>query len=103
MDIAKVVERSLAAKRIPTYGDMVIYHDEVGTPFNALVTSGGFEYLEAERAATAYVNVLFVSEDATKKDNYGRQIERSSSVSHVSQTTAWGRYWRWPEEEENKR
>lgn len=91
MDIAKEVN----------VGDIVIYHDEVGTPFNALVTSGGYEY--SEDKTTCWINVLFVSDDATKKDNYGRQIERASSVSHVSKTTAWGRYWRRPDEEANKR
>ena len=100
---AKVVEGEVKDQRIPQHGDLVIYHDEVGTPFNALVTAGAFEYLEVERAATGYLNVLFVSEDVTKKDNYGRQIERASSVSHVSQTTAWGRYWRWPDEKSNER
>lgn len=80
-------------------GDVVIYHDETGTPFNALVTSGGYEY--SDDKSTCWINVLFVSDDVTKKDNYGRQIERSSSVSHVSKTSAWGRYWRWPEETPN--
>lgn len=89
--------------KVPSFGDSVIYHDEIGTPYPALVTAGGFEYLEDERAATGYLNVIYVSIDSSKRDNYGRQIERSSSVSHVSQTTAWGRYWRWSDEKQNER
>lgn len=84
-----------------TAGDVVVYHDEVGEAHNALVTSGGFEY--GDDKITCWINVLWVSDDKAKTDNYGRQIERASSVTHVSKTTAWGRYWRWPEQEANKR
>lgn len=85
---------------MPKEGDIVIYHDEVGKPYNALITSGGFEH---GGSATGWINVLYVSDDPAKRDNYGRQIERQSSVSHVTGTTAWGRYWRWPDEEPNER
>lgn len=87
--------------RMPEHGDVVIYHDEVGTAFNALITTGAFEH--SNIYPKGWINVLYVSKDVTKKDNYGRQTERSSSVSHVSQTTAWGRYWRWPDEKPNER
>lgn len=73
----------------PQPGDHVVYHDERGNPHQALCTTdwGGC------------INVLFVSSDGTKKDQYGRQIERESSVVHVKTTSVHGRYWRWPIEE----
>lgn len=84
-------------ERIAVVSDAVIYHDTTGTPHNALITDGNLT------SAVGWRNVVFVSDDETKKDNYGRQIERELSVSHVSGTTAWGRYWRWPDEQPNSR
>lgn len=77
----------------PQVGDVVVYHDEVGQPKNALVTCnwGG-----------GSLNVVFVSSDAGMKDQYGRQIGRETSVSHVTVQQAHGRYWRWPDEEPKK-
>lgn len=75
-------------------GDSVVYHDTVGHPHNALVTAGW-----GDGAYNPCINILYVSDDANKTDNYGRQIERESSVSHVSQQRgAFGRYWRWSDE-----
>lgn len=88
-------------QRMPQTGDLVIYHDPVGNPHNALVTGGGFEY--SPNQATGWLNVVFTCADPNMKDNYGRQLARETSVSHVSQTAAWGRYWRWPEEKANER
>lgn len=42
------------------------------------------------------INVLYVSQDESKLDSYGRQIERLSSLQHVSQSvgmTRPGRYY----------
>jgi hypothetical protein len=39
------------------------------------------------------INVVYVSPDTAKRDPYGTQIERASSVQHKTQTTAHGRYW----------
>jgi hypothetical protein len=66
-------------------GQHVIYTDEVAVDHDALVTAIW---------GPACINVLYVSEHESKQDQYGRQIERPSSVSHVSQTTAHGRYYR---------
>lgn len=75
----------------PMPGDRVIYHDPVGTPHEALCTTNW----------GSCINVVFISSDENKKDTYGRQIERESSVSHKLNNTAHGRYWRWPDEVAN--
>lgn len=40
------------------------------------------------------VNVVFVNPDDSHSDQYGRQIERKTSVTHMSQQPAHGWYWR---------
>lgn len=39
------------------------------------------------------VNVVYVSDDAAREDNYGRQIERATSVPHMSTQPARGYGW----------
>ncbi len=43
------------------------------------------------------INVVYVSTDDTKRDPYGQQVERMSSLQHYSQgpsgMTRPGRYW----------
>jgi hypothetical protein len=39
------------------------------------------------------INLVYVSTDEQKTDNYGRQIERRSSVVHKSNQGAPGYYW----------
>lgn len=76
-------------------GDAVIYVDPVGKEHDALLTAvhgttwhraDGEEVLET-------VNVVYVSKDEAKRDPYGGQIERESSVIHQGGTQAHGRYW----------
>jgi hypothetical protein len=73
-------------------GDAVVYHDEKGTPHNALLTA-------AWEDDTGVVNLVFVSGDESEHDAYGRQTKRESSVTHVSKTTVHGRYWRKSDEQ----
>lgn len=43
------------------------------------------------------INVVYIATDAGKRDPYGQQIERLSSLGHWSQTSGMprpGRYWR---------
>ena len=40
------------------------------------------------------INVVIVVDDAAMRDNYGRQIERHTSVVHASSQPAHGFYWR---------
>lgn len=72
-------------------GDAVIAVDEYGVRHNALVTiyhDGGME------RPNMACNVVYVSADPSKHDPYGQQVERLSSLSAKSETTApSGRYY----------
>lgn len=39
------------------------------------------------------INAVYVSKDASKRDPYGHQIERFSSLQPRTATTAHGRFW----------
>lgn len=71
-------------------GDAVEFFDPYGTKFDALVTNvfggPGITYPS--------VNVVFASGDESKKDPYGRQLERYTSVVHRTNQYAHGMYWR---------
>lgn len=76
-------------------GDHVVFIDEKFVEHDALVTRvwpgiGGFE--------VAGCNLVFVSGDESKDDPYGRQIERRTSIVHVSVQPARASCWRWPSE-----
>ena len=43
-------------------------------------------------------NLVYVSSDAERTDNCGRQMERATSVVHKSKQPAHGMYWCWPDE-----
>jgi hypothetical protein len=43
-------------------------------------------------------NLVWVSGDEKRKDSYGRQIVRESSVVHKGSQPAHGNYWLWPDE-----
>ena len=68
-------------------GDHVIWVDPVGRQFNALVTAVWSQ---------TCINVVFVSNDESKTDSYGRQIERETSVCNRLSTTVHGRYFMMP-------
>lgn len=70
-------------------GDAVTYVDEIGEEQHALLTAvhGADD--------TPSVNLVFVSADEAKRDPYGRQTERRSSVVHESNQSADGNFWRW--------
>lgn len=82
----------------PIIGEAVIYHDEVGKAYPALLTE--IHWSGDEEAPV--VNLLYVSDDKAEHDSYGRQIKRPSSISHGSSNQAHGNYWRRPDEEPNK-
>ncbi len=79
-------------RKTPEVGDLVIYHDENARAHNALITCVHSEYM---------INCLYVSSDPDKRDNYGRQIERPSSVAMAGvdsphlHSLAHGRYARY--------
>lgn len=80
-------------------GDQVVYVDKTGARRPALVTAvWGKETYPYEDGTGPTINLVFVSDDATKQDPYGRQIERETSIVHHSLQTAPGNYWGGAEE-----
>ncbi len=71
-----------------TVGDVVVFHDARNQPHHALVTAVWSNW------DNPCINVCYVSSDEDRKDSYGRQIERNTSVSHGSGQSAAGHYWR---------
>ena len=81
-------------------GDGVTFYNEFGKPRQALVTAVHGEVVysgNGDLIQVPCVNLVFVSDDEARHDNYGRQIERTSSVVHKSSQPAHGMYWDWPE------
>jgi hypothetical protein len=76
-------------------GDPVKIVDEVYAEHDALVTTvhGTFT-----TTFVPCINVVYVSADPAKRDPYGQQVERLSSVQHYSQGPSGmprpGRFWR---------
>ena len=73
-------------------GDVVCYVDPRGRPRLALVTTWWGEGRSAPGNEPA-CNLVLVSDDESKKDPYGRQIERETSVVHRSMQGAPGNFW----------
>jgi hypothetical protein len=69
-------------------GCTVVYVDEHGHEHEALVTAvhGTF--------GVNPINVVYVSADRSKHDQYGRQVERASSVQAAGPTAAHGRFYK---------
>ena len=66
-------------------GDVVKVTDEHGKVHNGLVTAVH---------GPACINTVFISDDPTKRDPYGHQLERLSSLQAKSEHTAPnGRYF----------
>lgn len=74
-------------ERILKVGDVVTYRDENGVDHNALVT------IVHGNTAQSCINVMYLSDDESKRDSYGRQSEHASSVQRQSEFTAHGRYF----------
>lgn len=74
-------------------GDRVAYFDEKGRPRNALVTA---VWPDMADDGPPGLNLVTVSMDEEREDSYGRQIERPTSVVHVQEQPAPGRYWEMP-------
>jgi len=69
-------------------GQKVIFVDSNRVTRNALLTM-----VWGDPADRPTVNLVTVSPDENKIDNYGRQIEHFTSVPHQERTTAPGMYW----------
>ena len=76
----------------PQLGQAVIWTDASGNDFPALITAVWSE---------TCINVVFVSGDEKRRDDYGRQVERATSCQHVSESNVHGFYWRFEGEEKN--
>ncbi len=74
-------------------GDTVQFFDPYGKPHTALVTTIFTSGHPGDDGPKPSVNLVFVSDDETKTDQYGRQIERNTSVVHKSNQYAHGMYW----------
>lgn len=68
-------------------GDSVIFTDSYAVEHNALVTAVWGEGNPA-------INLVYVSGDDNRKDQFGRQTERHTSVCHKSVQQAHGMFWR---------
>ena len=68
--------------------DVVVYVDTLRKKHNALVTA-----IHGDPEDNPSINLLIVSDDKNKGDEYGRQIERQSSVVHNSNQTAGANCW----------
>ncbi len=88
----EAAESSIEMERSYQIGDQVVYTDPKGGRHNAVVTNWW------NGSNPKGCNLVFVSDDETKTDPYGRQIERETSVSHKSVSGMPGRYWTWPDE-----
>lgn len=75
-------------------GDTVTYVDPVGQEHNALVTTVFSSGHAGDDGPKPSVNLVYVSDDGTKADQYGRQIERSTSVVNEANQAAHGNYWK---------
>lgn len=83
-------------------GQHVIFVDPTGVRHDALVTVWWtWDKASSYQSNTGMpgCNVVFVSDDERKSDQYGRQIEeRFTSVLHKSYQPAHGNYWMFPDE-----
>lgn len=101
-------------------GVPVIFVDPHGVPRNALATTWHCQYpsrdahMEAQRVSKASwanqdppvdiplmetcCNLVWVSTDVKRTDQYGQQLIRESSVVHKGSQPAHGNYWLWPSE-----
>lgn len=71
-------------------GQKVTYVDSHAMEREALVT----RVFHGMSGAADGCNLVFVSDDPSRTDSYGQQIERSTSVPHQSGQPAHGNYWK---------
>lgn len=81
--------------RQPTIGQNVVFTDAHGKGHPALLTA---VHGSASPAWQPSVNLMFVTDDTSKTDPYGRQIERHTSVVHKEVQGAKGMYWTFVDE-----
>lgn len=74
-------------------GSVVEYVDEIGVSHDALITCihGVIDFTHPIQPC---VNLVYVTKNKDKTDQYGNQLQRVSSVQHQSAYSAHGRFWR---------
>lgn len=77
-------------------GDAVVFVDPYGKEHQALVTTVFTSGHPGDDGPKPSVNVVYVSGDETKYDQYGRQVERSTSVVNEVNQAAHGMFWKEP-------
>ncbi len=80
----------------PEVGQRVIFHDAKGNARDALILIVWDPKSHGDMLGC--INLVIVSDDENKQDQYGRQIERESSVVHKSNSNVHGNYWRYENE-----
>lgn len=85
---------------VPSVGDTVKVVTEDRQEVNALVVAVHGEGFtpEGTMGSGPSINVVYVSTDPHKRDPYGNQLERYSSLSHLNSLIQYkmpnpGRYW----------
>jgi len=75
-------------RRFVKIGDHVTFTDTHRKQHSALVTEVWDSGVEQRRDSLPAINLLYVVKDETRMDQYGRQIERESSVVPVESNSA---------------
>ena len=94
-------------KRELRIGQPILYVDSKGVEQHALITHvwGCYEgedhdgnklgpYTQEQYEETC-INVCYMSKDESKTDDYGRQLERDTSVCFAGNMSVRGRCWEW--------
>jgi len=85
-------------------GSAVVFSDQHGRRLNAicLTTFGGEdkpdELVSWEGECGPTINLVFADPEPDRRDSYGRQVKRETSVPHYRGSTAPGFWWALPEE-----
>ena len=83
--------------RIPKVGDAVrIVNEEYHETFGLVTAVHGPGYEFEGHFTPPLINAVYISADPAKRDPYGQQTERLSSLGHFAQTKNMpkaGRYW----------
>jgi hypothetical protein len=77
-------------RKFVNVGDHIIYTDPRRQQHSALVVEVHDSGVEQRRDSLPALNLLYVVDDETRMDQYGRQIERESSVVHHTMNSAGG-------------
>lgn len=68
----------------------IVFFDPYGRPHHALITA---VWAVDDNGKPMTVNLLWVTDDLSKTDSYGLQIERATSVVHKDRQGAHGNYF----------